>query len=422
MDTFLRHICFWVFLTAFGVSMTAQDSLSVDSVAAETEMPKLDSISISILTCTPGADLYAKFGHTALRVQDFTLKKDVVFNYGCFNYDSDNFVWKFLLGQTDYLLAAEPFDFFIYRYEEMGNGVTEQVLNLSQEEANRLLRMLLENLRPENQEYRYRWLGVNCTNMVQFQIERLADEEEGDVIYNWGKEGIYSTTVRDFLHEKLHQSPWICFGIDMILGHEIDDWTLMAVNPDSKQRTKLFMPSYFQEVVGRSTIQDADSTQRKYVVMERVLIPATYTEEAPSFFTPMVTFILLLLLVGGISVYDWRRGEVSLWLDVTLATLQGLAGILVAFLYFYSEHPGVDSNWLVIIFNPIPLCYAAWMVVCQRRGCRNRLAIVNVAVLAAFLLTMWLCPQVFHPAMYVVVLILLTRATIYYLIEKKKTS
>ena len=396
MAWFKRHIFLMAFLlTHFAVS--AQDGVAADTL--QTKVPSLDSVQVSILTCTPGADLYAKFGHTALRVQDFTLQKDVVFNYGCFNYNSDNFVWKFLLGQTDYLLDGEAFDYFMYRYRAMGNGVTEQVLNLSGEEANRLLALLLINLKPENQEYRYNWLYDNCTERARDMVEKAVD---GKVVYEKAAEG---TTVRQMLRACLKTSPWSSFGIDMILGEEID-------HPVDK-RVQMFLPAFFMGEADEAIIEGADDTKKQYVAEKHELMQATYVDEVASVFTPMVAFVLLLAIVVCISVYDWRRKKVSLWLDVTLAILQGLAGVLVAFLYFFSEHSGVDSNWLVLIFNPLPLLYAVWLVICQRRGCRNRLAVVNMAVLAAFLLTMWLCPQSFDVAMYVVVLTLLVRATIY---------
>jgi hypothetical protein len=107
MATLVRHICFLAFFMLAWTSLSAEVSVSVeDSVTAE--IP-LDSIEVSILTCTPGKDMYAKFGHTALRVRDYTVHRDVVFNYGCFDYNANNFVLKFLLGQTDYLLDAEEF-------------------------------------------------------------------------------------------------------------------------------------------------------------------------------------------------------------------------------------------------------------------------------------------------------------------------
>jgi len=49
---------------------------------------------ISVITCGPGADLYATFGHSAFRVQDPVNGLDVVYNYGTFNFNTPNFYLK----------------------------------------------------------------------------------------------------------------------------------------------------------------------------------------------------------------------------------------------------------------------------------------------------------------------------------------
>ena len=39
-----------------------------------------DSIRFSLLTCAPGPEIYALFGHTAIRYENFDRKIDLVFN------------------------------------------------------------------------------------------------------------------------------------------------------------------------------------------------------------------------------------------------------------------------------------------------------------------------------------------------------
>ncbi|MGB5006154.1 MAG: DUF4105 domain-containing protein, partial [Ferruginibacter sp.] len=46
-------------------------------------------LRISLLTCTPGDELYSTFGHSAYRVVDSTSMTDIVYNYGTFNFDDD---------------------------------------------------------------------------------------------------------------------------------------------------------------------------------------------------------------------------------------------------------------------------------------------------------------------------------------------
>ena len=387
-------------LTWFPVS--AQDAQTDKEMAvaedSATITPRLDSIEVSLLTCTPGKDMYAKFGHTALRVRDFTINKDVVFNYGCFDYNANNFVLKFLLGQTDYLLDAEEFEFLKYRYGMLGNGVSEQVLNLSQEEANRLLLLLLENLRPENQEYRYNWLYDNCTERARDVIEKAVN---GKIEY--AKVTNPEITVREMLHHCLETSPWVAFGIDLILGSEIDQKVT--------DRIMMFIPDVLKRESDAAHIIREDGTQVEYINRRAIVLEDTNEpEKAYTVGSPLFVFSLLLLGTMALFAYELRNRRYVMWLDVVMHVCQGLAGLLVAFLFFLSEHPAVESNWLVIILNPLPLFYAGWIIYCHRTHRHNRMAYINLAVLSAFLVIMTLCPQSFNPAMWLLEVSLLIRA------------
>ena len=47
-----------------------------------------DSLKISLITCSPGSQVYELFGHTGLRVQDVSRNVDVVFHYGVFSFNT----------------------------------------------------------------------------------------------------------------------------------------------------------------------------------------------------------------------------------------------------------------------------------------------------------------------------------------------
>ena len=68
-------------------------------------MPQTDSIQFSLLTCAPGNEIYALFGHTAIRYQNFSRGVDLVFNYGMFSFNTPHFVYRFVKGETDYQLG-----------------------------------------------------------------------------------------------------------------------------------------------------------------------------------------------------------------------------------------------------------------------------------------------------------------------------
>ncbi|MDP4953802.1 MAG: DUF4105 domain-containing protein, partial [Flavobacteriales bacterium] len=62
------------------------------------------SSKVSVLTCSPGAELYSTFGHTAIRVHDPARNIDWVYNYGTFEF-SDDFYLLFAQGKLDYALS-----------------------------------------------------------------------------------------------------------------------------------------------------------------------------------------------------------------------------------------------------------------------------------------------------------------------------
>ena len=210
-------------------------------------------------------------------------------------------------------------------------------------------------------------------------------------------------TVREMLHHCLETSPWVAFGIDLILGAEIDQKVT--------DRIMMFLPDVLRRESDGAHIIRQDGTQVEYISGRAVVLEDTNEpEKAYTVGSPLFVFSLLLLFTLALFAYELRHRRYVLWMDVVMHVCQGLAGLLVAFLFFLSEHPAVDSNWLVIILNPLPLLYVVWLIYCQRTKRHNRVAYINLAVLSAFLVTMTLCPQSFNPATWLMVVSLLIRA------------
>ena len=66
--------------------------------------PLSKEAKISVLTCGTSNEIYALFGHTAIRVNDPVNGMDVVYNYGAFDFGTSNFALKFVKGNLQYLL------------------------------------------------------------------------------------------------------------------------------------------------------------------------------------------------------------------------------------------------------------------------------------------------------------------------------
>ena len=88
---------------------------------------KAQFYEISLLTCDPGDQLYSSFGHSAIRVREIGSEgRDMVFNFGTFDFDTPNFYGKFATGKLNYMLSVTTYDRFIIEYDYYKRGVREQ--------------------------------------------------------------------------------------------------------------------------------------------------------------------------------------------------------------------------------------------------------------------------------------------------------
>ena len=126
-------------LRTYGILLGLMLSLGLHAVELS------DEARLSLITCTPGAELYARYGHTALRLYDPDGEVDITFNYGIFDFNTDHFYWKFVRGETWYELGASPTRWFMRQYEDERRPVYEQVLNLTPAQRDAVWQALVEN-------------------------------------------------------------------------------------------------------------------------------------------------------------------------------------------------------------------------------------------------------------------------------------
>src|SRR5678815_12567 len=134
-------------------------------------------LRISLLTCTPGQELYSTFGHSALRLTDSLTGEDIIYNYGTFDFDDPGFYSKFTRGKLLYFVSVDKFQNFLEEYEYYQRGITEQVLNLSCTERGKLFSALQENAKDANKYYKYDFMVDNCTTRLRDIVFKNANEQ-----------------------------------------------------------------------------------------------------------------------------------------------------------------------------------------------------------------------------------------------------
>ena len=341
-----------------------------------------DSIKVSLMASAPGTEIYALFGHTALRYEDTARGEDWVFNYGMFSFNTPHFIYRFVKGETDYELGVTPYSYFEGSYAMRGSSVYQQTLNLTMAEKQKLRRLLEENYQPENRVYRYNFFYDNCTTRARDIIEECI---EGKVVYPDGKEGL---SFRDIVHQYTKGHEWDELGIDMCLGSEADE--------PVDARKQMFAPFYMLEAAGKATIVAGDSV-RPFVLQEKKVVDVEPEGGEGGF--PLSPLVCVFVLMGAVCLVGWIQLKVKkvIWIwDLFLFGVQGLAGCVIAFLVCFSTHPTVGSNWLILLLNPIPLIYLPVMVYRAIKGKKDLYHLINIVYLTLFIMIMPFVQQKFN--------------------------
>jgi len=312
------------------------------------ETDPMDSVEVSLLTCSPHEEIYSLYGHAAIRWHDLrqegpTKGQDLVFNWGMFSFSKPFFVLRFVFGLTDYELVCMDTSTFLPYYQKWGSSVTEQVLNLTANEKRQVQQALAENLRPENKVYRYNFFYDNCSTRPRDIIERHLD---GKII--WPEQEGEQPSFREMVRFCNRNHLWSKAGNDMLLGLKADK----ATNRIEQE----FLPVNLMQDMAQAQVYE-NGIYRPLVREQRSLVPPGVQLIEPDWFlTPTQMAILLLILSVAIAWIEWRRRKTFKWLDVTLMVIQGLAGIALTLMLF-SQHPTTTLNLNYLLFNPLPFFF-----------------------------------------------------------------
>jgi hypothetical protein len=356
-----------------------------------------DSAYISLLTCGPIDNMaYTVYGHSALRINDQANGIDYVYNYGIFDFSSPNFIYRFTKGELNYKLGVNRFADFLEEYSERKSGITEQILNLTKTEKQKMLDALLINYLPENRVYLYNFLFDNCSTRPRILVEKNIS---GTIKYS---EILPQTTFRTIIHQCNKNHRWLTFGIDLALGAPLDS--------PIGQNLQMFIPDNLMQVFGEAKIIQADGSQRNLVSETRKLAPNYPVIERPLDSNPLVITWLFFVFVLLISLWELGCKKHFRIFDFILFVVYGLTGCLIFFLSFISIHPAVFPNFSIIWAHPLHLVFAVALFIGPLKKTVKYGMLVNGIILLLFMLG-WKCfPQEFNPAFFPLVLILCMRS------------
>lgn len=340
--------------------------------------PITEEAKFSVLTCTPGPDLYSLFGHSAIRFQDVVDGHiiDWVYNYGTFQFD-DSFYWKFAKGKLDYLLSKEAFPYFQQSYIEEGRGIFEQELILSSAEKQHLLDLLEENYQPENRTYRYDFFYDNCSSRIRDMLQKALDGQI-DFKYEYTKDH----TFREAIQSYLDYQPWSDLGIDIALG--------MPCDRIVGKGEMMFLPDSLM-----NEIKFAQKGNQPLASFSEEILPAEYELSHNTFLTPLTAFFVLLvihLLLGFFFLSKGIRFQIT---DRLFFLISGLVGVMVVFLWFFTDHTATAWNLNILWANPLNLIFA-FISSKKLSGWKGKYLTVYCIILILTLTCWFILPQRLH--------------------------
>lgn len=296
-----------------------------------------DSARIYLLTCTPGTEVWSKYGHTGIRVEDQAQQIDIVFNYGIFSLMEKGFYLKFIQGETYYQLGIESYPHFVEFYSQIGRKTYLQQLNLTQEQKQRVLDALLVNYQPKNRYYLYNFVFDNCATRPYYLLKKaLQDTITSDY------QGYVNQPFRSTISHYTGPYSLVDFGINLIFGKKSNQ--LMT----NEQR--LFLPEELMFYLSEARLSDGTPLVLEENIQSFQIAPVPWYADC------RLAITLFAILMVLISIWDRKRNKLSWWVDAILCVVYLILLSIVIFLTFFSIHPLVGFSWRLIILPFIHIC------------------------------------------------------------------
>lgn len=304
---------------------------------------------VSVLTCDVGNEVYALFGHTAIRITDEANNLDVVYNYGAFDFSTPNFVGKFAKGDLQYFATSETYNEFILQYRYEQRGVVEQQLNMNRAQIQFLLDQLNTVLTSSDGTYTYKFIDKNCTNMA---VDILNKTLGNKIIV---KRDNLNFTYRETLFPFFDNHFFEKLGTSLIFGTKVDE-----------QATLLFLPIELLQSLATTQINGKPLAQKAITIL-----PQPQHKAPMSWWNNWMFYstILVLLIIINNKIAT-----------LSFLAMMGFIGLFFVIAGFWSLHGELAYNYNTLLLNPLLLIF----VILKLLGKNSALKIVTYIMVANF--------------------------------------
>jgi len=381
-----------------------------NTLLQEPEPPLSEKATISLITGEPGQELYTRFGHSAIRVQDPVTGFDKVYNYGTFDFNAPGFYIKFLRGKLNYFLSRYDFERMMINYKYFNQTLFEQILNLNYEEKKRIYQFLNTNYLPENRFYLYDFFYDNCSSRIRDVFKFALGNR---LIFDDTFIGPHKT-FRQLLDEYLQeQTPWGDFGIDLVLG--------MPADKVASTENYMFLPFELYKAFDHATIIDQEEKE-PFVLQNQMLISSVKIEQQRFSLPPLYLFYGLLIFMVIFTILEMKYSIDLRPVDSFLFFLIGISGLILALLWFATDHIATKDNLNLFWAFPTHLI-APFLIYSRKHRKFSTYYFLFWSIFLTLFIVGWnYIPQQFNQAIIPIVLLLILRSYRRYQITKRMTK
>ncbi len=306
-------------------------------------------MEIWLVTYGPGEISWQRFGHNAIWVRDEAAGLNHVFNFGFFDFEQESFYLRFLLGKLWYFSAAQAAEREFSQYISENRSIRAQKLDLNEAQALKLADYLLGEIQEENRYYLYDYYTNNCSTRVRDALDLALD---GALFEHYSNEPA-GQNWRDHTRRLTKADFWLYLGLEVGLGSAIDR--------KISRWEEFFIPSELAVAMNGFEVYGPDGGRP--LVSEEVML---YTSslapppESTANWWPRYLLLSVFLLAAGwlfcVLVPTFTAFRLArAWLLVA-----GLAGSLLVFFWFFTDHQAARWNLNLLLFNPLWLLFAFW--------------------------------------------------------------
>ena len=331
------------------------------AAAQQAEAPQ-----VLLMTMGPGKLIHERFGHNAIWIRDTIAGRDLIYNFGMFDFEAPHFIWHFVQGRPEYWLDVWdlPLTMRQYQYAERQIDVQELALPAAQRIA--LAAALAENALPGNRSYRYDYFLDNCSTRIRDALDAALGGALRRQTIGQPAEG----TFRWHTQRSITNTPGLYLGILAGLGSRVDQ--------PLDQWDEMFLPAKVQERLRELRVVGDDGLEVPLVSREATLLPADrwqVAETRPDWSLPLFGIGMLVALVIASGAIPGTAGLPGRVMASGWAVLSTAGGVLLLFLWFGTNHVMTAANLNLLLLSPVAAALLPLLWSGRRRPLARKLAL-----------------------------------------------